>query len=331
MVNAPATAPTDQRPDRRERTRATGADHGVLGQGKLNPFGDLHTLQHLAARLARGLRGLWEPLLACEVRCWAEPLSVQRFADYRAERPDGLTAWLPLAMTPAAGGNATLVIDGQFAFELLDLFFGGTGVAPQPLPAEFTPAGEAMLARIARAHAAALTTAWEPLSRIAFQPLAAEGGAATPPAMDGDDAAIVTRFGIAQTGSAQTGTAQKSGADAKPVFVDILYPVAAMKPHGTALTGKVLDKAEPDPAWRTALTRAVMGVRFPIRATLAEPVVPLSRLASLKPGDIIPISFGPHVPVMVGTDCLGTGTVGAANGHAAVRLHRLGHPDRTDR
>lgn len=344
MVNAPANAPiagqatadAGQRADRRERSRGAAADHGVLGQGKLNPFGDLHTLQHLAARLARGLRDLWEPLLAGEVRCWAEPLSVQRFADYRVERPDRLTAWLPLAMAPAAGGTATLVIDGRFAFELLDLFFGGAGTAPQPLPAEFTPTGEALLARLAGSHALALTAAWEPLSRIAFRPLASEGGASMPPAMDGDDAVIVTRFGIAQKAGRQapgaaTGAGAATGTDARPVFVDILYPVSAMKPHGTALTGKVLDKAEPDPAWRTALTRAVMGVRFPIRATLAEPVVPLSRLANLKPGDVIPISFGPEVPVMVGTDRLGTGTVGAANGRAAVRLSSLARPEGTTR
>ena len=321
MVNEPPadrTADrTTDRAERRERVRSgAGADHGVLGQGKLNPFGDLHTVQHLAARLARGMRSVWEPLLRAEVRCWAEPLSVQRFADYRAERPDRLTAWLPMAMTPSAAGvgAATLVVDGRFACELLDLFFGGTGAAPQPLPSDFTPAGEALLARIAGQTAAALTAAWEPLSRIAFAPLSIDGGATTLPAMDGDDAAIVTRFGLAAAG-------------AKPAFVDILYPVAAMKPHGSALTGKVLDKAEPDPKWRNALTRAVMGVRFPIRSVLAEPVVPLSRLATLKPGDVIPISFGADVPVMVGTDCLGAGTVGTSNGRAAVRLTSLARQD----
>ena len=319
MVNAPATARTGQSSERRGRVRkSVAADHGVLGQGKLNPFGDLHTLQHLAARLARGMRGVWEPLLRREVRCWAEPLSVQRFADYRAERPDRLTAWLPLAMTPAisgsAGGSATLVVDGRFAFELLDLFFGGTGAVPQPLPTEFTPAGEALLARLSASVAAALTTAWEPLSRITFASVANEAGATALPALDGDDAAIVTRFGFA-------------GAEAKPAFIDILYPVAAMKPHGSALTGKVLDKAEPDPAWRNALTRAAMGVRFPIRSVLAEPVVSLSRLANLKPGDVIPISFGADVPVMVGTDRLGTGTVGTANGRAAVRITSLARLD----
>ncbi len=314
MVNGQATTSTPE--DRRERARA--ADHGVLGQGKLNPFGDLNTLQHLAARLARGWRPVWDAMLREETRCWAEPLSVQRFADYRSERPNRLTAWLPLAMTPAAGGPALMVVDGGFVLEMLDLFFGGTGAVVQPLPDAFSPAGEAVAARLAAMVAGPLGAAWEPLSRIGFAPLVPEHGVAAPPDLDGDEPAIVTRFGIA-------------GKAGKPRFVDIVYPVAAMKPHGTALTGKVVDKVEADPAWRNELTRAAMDVRFPIRSVLAEPTVPLQTLLDLKPGDVIPISFGAEVPVMVGRDRLGFGTVGTANGRAAIRLTAFTRPEGSPR
>ena len=321
MVNA---APRPVAPERRTRTRAGagvqgagvqgGAAHDdMFGQTKLNPFGDLHALQHLSARFARTLRGVFEPLLRQEVRTFAEPLVVQRFADYRAERPDGLTAWLPLTMggedTGAQPqGQGLCVLDGRFVLELLDLFFGGTGAAPAVLPAEFSPAAEVMIARIGGSIATPLCAAWEPLARIDFACGRVEANAAMLHGMDGDDATIVTRFGIA-------------AGSAKPVFVDLLYPVAALKPHGTALTGKVVAKtAEPNAAWRSGLTRAAMGVRFPVRSVLAEPVVPLSLLMDLKPGDVIPISFGPDVPVMVGHDRLGVGTVGVSNGRAAIRL-----------
>lgn len=302
MVNAAATS------DRRTRDRAPAAHAAGLGVAKLNPFGDLHTLQHLSARLARSLRGVFEPLLRREVRAWAEPLVVQRFGDYRAERSEGLTAWLPMTMAPQ-GATALCVLDGVFVLELLDLFFGGTGAAPATIPAEFSPAAEAMVVRLGSVIAGPLRTAWEPLARIDFTPTRVEVNAAMLSA-DAEDAMIVTRFGIA-------------AGDDRPVFVDLVYPVTALKPHAPTLTGKVLDKAEADPAWRTSLTRAAMNVRFPIRSVLAEPVVPLSLLMNLKPGDVIPISFGPEVPVMVGNDCLGRGTVGTSNGQAAVRLTQL--------
>ena len=307
MVNAPATDGTE----RRERVRAEAPPTvlgGMLGTPKLNPFGDLHTLQHLSARLARTLKGVWEPLLRHEVRSWAEPLVVQRFADYRAERPDSLTAWLPLSMS--AQGGALVVLDGGFVLEMLDLFFGGTGAAPAVLPAEFSPAAEAMIGRLGAMLARPLAAAWEPLARQEFVPGRVETNAAMLPGLDADDAAVVTRFGLA------------SGSK-PPVFVDILYSMAALKPHAATLTGKVLDKAEPDPAWRSGLARSVMAVRFPVRSVLAEPVVPLSTLLNLKPGDVIPISVAADVPVMVGRDRLGCGTVGASNGRAAIRLTSL--------
>jgi flagellar motor switch protein FliM len=299
--------------ERRERERADApARPGPFGGAKLNPFGDLHTVQHLSARLARSLRPVWEPLLRREVRAWAEPLSVQRFADYRAERGDTLTAWLPMPMS--AGGTALCVLDGAFLLEVLDIFFGGTGAVPSPLPREFSPAADAMAERIGAVLADPLRAAWEPLARIDFEVGHPEASAAMLPGIDGEDAAIVTRFGIA-------------AGDAAPVFLDLLYPVPAMKPHGPSLTGKVLDKAEPDPAWRNGLTRAAMHIRFPVRSVLAEPTVKLSTLMALQPGDVIPISFGAEVPVMVGRDRLGNGVVGVSNGQAAVRLTTLARDD----
>ncbi|CAN5402613.1 flagellar motor switch protein FliM [soil metagenome] len=309
MVNeaSPTTAT-----DRRERTRpgASDATRAALGVANLNPFGDLHSLQHLSARLARSMRAPMEGLLRRELRVWAEPLVVQRFADYRAERPEGLTAWLPMAMAPTPG-KALMVLDGRFVLELLDLFFGGSGHAPAHLPAEFPPSADAMVVQVATMLLPQLHAAWEPLARVTFTPGKVEANGAMLQDFDGEDAMIVTRFGIA------TG-------DAKPAFLDLIYPVAALKPHASSLTAKVLGRTPtPDPAWRNELTRAVMAVKFPVRSVLAEATISLGYLMDLKAGDVIPISFGQEVPVMVGTDRLGLGTVGTSNGRTAIKLNSL--------
>ncbi|MGQ4828466.1 hypothetical protein, partial [Enterococcus faecalis] len=72
---------------------------------------------------------------------------VQRFSDYRIERGERLTAWLPVAMRPTSG-QALIVLDGKFVLEMVDLFFGGPGEAPAKMPAEFSPAAEAMVKRL---------------------------------------------------------------------------------------------------------------------------------------------------------------------------------------
>lgn len=314
MVNSTATETVE----RRERSRGATAEHvASLGVANLNPFGDLHTLQHLSARLARSLRAVFEPVLRRPLRTWAEPLVVQRFADYAAERHDGLTAWLPLAMQPG-DARAFAIFDGGFVIETLDLFFGGFGERPKTMPGEFSPAAEAMVRRLGTMIADPLKTAWEPVARIAFTPGNPEASPAMLQGFDGDDAMIVTRFGLASH-------------DGEPVFIDLLYPVAALKPFAPSLTGKVVGRgATPEPKWRNGLTRAAMNVKFPVRSVLAEPRVPLARLVELKVGDVIPISFGADVPVMVGKDRLGMGTVGTSNGKAAIRITRLDRLDEED-
>lgn len=307
MVNSPSD---DAIADRRQRPRPTGKHAAALGAANLNPFGDLHTIQHLSTLFARSSRSVFEQLLRREIRSWAEPLIVQRFADYRAERADGLAAWVPITMGPTKH-VALAVFEGKFILELLEQFFGGNGEAPNPLPTEFTPAAEAMINRLMAMLAAPLKSAWEPLARIDFRAGHPENSAALLADIDGDDAMVVTRFGIA--------------ADAgKPTPFDLIYPVSALKPYAPSLTGKVHGRsAEPDPAWRNGLANAVMAVKFPVRSVLAEPMIPLARLIELKTGDVIPINFGNDVPVMVGRDRLGTGTVGTSNGHAAIRMTRV--------
>ena len=317
MVNSTATT-TDER---RERSRGAAEHVASLGVTNLNPFGDLHTLQHLSARLARSLRGVFEPVLRKSLRTWAEPLVVQRFADYSAERDGALTAWLPLAMTPH-GSNGTdcralAVFDGGFVVQTLDLFFGGLGDRPKSLPSEFSPATEAMIGRLGTMIAAPLKSAWEPLARIDFAPGHPEASPAMLQGVDGDDAMIVTRFGIA-------------AGDEDPAFIDLVYPVAALKPFAPTLTGKVLGRAAPEPKWRAGLTRAAMAVKFPVRSVLAEPIIPLAQLMELKVGDVIPVSFGADVPVMVGGDRFGTGTVGSSNGRAAIRITHIDRIDEED-
>jgi flagellar motor switch protein FliM len=313
MVNAPAfTDSDDAATDRRERSRAgAAAGASLLGAAKLHPFGDLHTLQHLSARLARGVRATFEGFLRTETRTWAEPLEVVRLSDYRIARGEQLTAWQQLAMDDRA---MLCVLDGPFVLELLDLFFGGLGEVPAVLPGEFSPAAETLVARIGASLAVQLQAAWEPLARAGFAAGRCDANPTLLSGIEADEVVVVTRFGIAR-------------GEGKPVFMDVLYPVSTLKPHQVVLNGKVVAKpVEPDVEWQTTLTRAAMNVRLPVRSVLAEPNISLARLMDLKAGDIIPISFGTDVPIMVGGAPLGLGTVGTSNGRAAIRISKIEGP-----
>lgn len=293
------------------RGRPGTAQHATaLGSISANPLGDLQALGHVNQHLARSLRTLFEPLLRQAVKVTAETIAVERFDDYLKARGGALASVTLIGMAPLSG-QAMLVLDGSLTFRLVDVYFGGPGLPPNPLPAEFTPTADAMIARVANGFAERLSAGWAELAEIAFVPGRTEANPAMLSNIDGEDRVVRTRF-ILTVG------------EGRQLSVDLLYPAATLKPIAPILSSKVQSRRQPeDPAWINRLTRTVMNVKLPVRSVLAEPVIPLAQLMNLKPGDIIPISFGPEIPLLVSNNRFARGAVGASNGRAAIRLHRI--------
>jgi flagellar motor switch protein FliM len=291
--------------------RGQPAQHAsALGNVSANPLGDLQALGLVNQHLARSLRALFEPLLRQPLKAAAEPIAVERFDAYMDRRCAGLTSVTLIGMAPLSG-QAMLVLDGALTLQLVDLYFGGPGIAPSPLPAEFTPSAEAMIARLAKGVSERLAGAWAELAEIEFRPGRTETNPAMLSHIEGEDRVVLTRFTLATPTGRQ-------------VVIDILYPAATLKPIAGILSSKVQARREPvDTTWSGNLARAVMNVKLPVRSVLAEPVIPLAQLMRLQPGDIIPISFGPEIPMLVAGKTFARGGVGAANGRAALRLNRI--------
>lgn len=307
MAENASTSP-DQGPAPGRRGSAQHAP--VLGSASANPLGDLQALAHVNQHLARSLRTLFEPLLRQGVKVTAEPVAVERFDDYLKGWGGGLTSVTLIGMAPLSG-QAMLVLDGALTFRLVDVYFGGPGLAPNPLPVEFTPTAEAMIARVANGFVDRLAAGWAELAEIGFTLGRTEANPAMLSNINGEDRVVRTRFVL-------------TIGEGRPVSVDLLYPAASLKPVAPILSSKVQSRRqEEDPAWRNKLTRIAMTVKLPVRSVLAEPVIPLAQLMSLKTGDIIPISFGPEIPLLVSNNRFARGAVGASNGRAAIRLHSI--------
>ena len=304
------TSPTlDQEPASSGRRKP--AQHAsALGSASANPLGDLQALGLVNQHLTRSLRTLFEPLLRQGLKVTAEPIALERFDDYLIGRGGGLSSVTLIGMAPLSG-CAMLVIDGALTCQLVDLYFGGPGAIPLPLPTEFTPTAEAMIARLAGGVAERLAAGWAELAEIEFRAGRTEANPAMLSNIDGEDRVIRTRFLLTL-------------ATGRQLPIDILYPAATLKPIAPILSSKVQSRRQAaDPAWSGNLARAVMNVKLPVRSVLAEPVIPLAQLMRLKPGDIIPISFGPEIPLLVSGKTFARGGVGAANGRAAIRVHRI--------
>ncbi len=292
--------------------RRTPASHApALGSAASNPMGDLNALALVNQRIARSLRALFEPMLRQPAKVAPDPIAIERWDDYVAKRPSALSSVTMIAMPPLAG-QAMLVLDGGFIFRLVDLYFGGPGLVPNPLPAEFTGSAETIISRVAQGFVDRLAGGWSELADIDFQAIKTETNIEMVNAVDGDDKVVVTRFVL-------------TFGEGKQVPFDLLYPAASLKPIAPILSAKAPARrqAAADPAWMNNLTRAVMNVKLPVRSVLAEQRVSLTQLMALQPGDIIPISFGPEIPLLVANQRFARGAVGASNGRAALRLNRI--------
>lgn len=309
VTNSPAPdneAPATDAPGASPRHAAALGSAGIGGA-----LGEAPALDKIAGHFAIGLRTVVEPLLRRQAKVTAAAARVERFDAYLASRSGALSSFTPMAMPPLPG-QALLAIDGVLILELVDLFFGGPGSAPNPLPQEFTPTADAMIARLVKGAIESLAAAWLELTELDFLPKRSIANPAMLTHLEAGELVLVTRFEIAS-------------ADPRGAALDIVYPVSALKPIAGLLAPKVQSKrgGGADPAWLASLTRAVMNVKLPVRTVLAEPVIPLAQLMSLKPGDIIPISLQPEIPMLVADKSFARGVVGASNGRAAVKLHRI--------
>jgi flagellar motor switch protein FliM len=164
--------------------------------------------------------------------------------------------------------------------------------------------------RIATAAGEAISLAWAEVEPLA---LSLENAVFAPEDLTFGqlaDAVVIHRFTIDDP---------RAGAAA----AEIVYPFAALRGvaglHGTV---EAADDA-PDPAWRMRLSDAVMQSRLPVRTVIARPTLPLSRLMSLAPGDFIPVTLPARVPLTVAGRLLAHGTIGEANGRAAIMIDKI--------
>jgi flagellar motor switch protein FliM len=78
-----------------------------------------------------------------------------------------------------------------------------------------------------------------------------------------------------------------------------------------------------DPEWKDKMQNAALRVPLPARAILTQTDVPVSRLLSLRPGDILPVMLPTDVPLLVAGRRFARGTIGEANGRTALKIENM--------
>ena len=207
--------------------------------------------------------------------------------------------------------HVSLALSQTFLTRLVDCFFGGHGEA-DPGRRPLSASEESYFVRWARALEELMPSAWVPHANLSVT-LVEQNGAHSDN-VSGADAArmVVHAFPVTLEHGAKG-------------HIDLLYPTSLLAGIPSLAAAAVQEDAAPpaDSAWQARLHDAVLQAHFPLRAVFARIELPLARLLTLQPGDVLPICLPKQVPVTVAGRHFAMATVGEASGRTAIKIERL--------
>lgn len=278
----------------------------LFGQPDTPP--SLPGIAAVADRLAHGFRHLMTTIAGEDVRLTCDQPAQGRFDAWR-QGWDGFT----LAVHYRLGGGrlpVVMALPGAMVMQLVDVFYGGDG-SGRFARQQFTAAGQRLAERIAQEGCGIIASAWRPVTDLAVECVAMAAEPARQTYAAADEAMLVQSLAL-------------SGARLGEHKIELACPVAALRGFPALAQGPGdVAPASADPAARDRMMLALMQVRLPARTVFARPEMPLTRLLGLKVGDVIPLSLPREIPMIVAGRVFAHGTLGEADGRAALQLTRI--------
>ena len=260
---------------------------------------DLARLSPVSEQLATAFQRI---LASAKVEVKAGPVAAARYAEWRiAQNPCAML----LRYTFGANGDEIVFhIPGYFVSQAMDIGYGGQGqvAARSSLTATETRfverIAEQLLSYVSLAVAKPCQLAEIQSDILAF---------AWPKSRD----QIVLASFFVENPAIKSATIG--------CFMD--EAVARRLRDRLAEPGEVV--ASPNPEWRMRMKSAAMRVNMTARAVLTGAELPASQLLTLKPGDILPVLLPSQIPLTVAGRRFACGTIGEANGRAALKIEQI--------
>jgi len=279
-----------------------------FGSDDLTLLGDYYALRMINERFARFARAVFLPMLRIQPRISSFPPEVKTFDEYTS----GIESFMSLTASrlEELRGNMMTVMDPTFISILTNSFYGGQLGPDKSKKTEFTSTEDRLIEIISEGLNRMLEAAWKDLMPINLSVQGREVNPQFVSFVDGSELVIICSFVV-----------QLPGMDA--ANFDLIYPLQTLKPIASLLRSKVQsDVVEDDVSWRERLERAILEIPLKISARLSEPVVSMSKLINVKPGEVIPIQIGEGVEVRVEGKPIFLGEMGEVSGQSAINLNK---------
>ncbi len=279
-------------------------------------YGSYPLLQAIASKAAKRLRQRWGKLVNNEVSIAALDLFTTTYASATEKlRPPVMTFRISLAPLP---GHSIVIIDNAVLGALVEGFFGFSSdeaestegePAPPAIREQFTR-GERRVAELAvTALCDVMSEAWEKTYPVEIQALGDETDPAVGSGLEPKDAVIVSSFTVELGGVSGT--------------LHWLLPESQIAPVADDLEGATNARpSAPDPEWYARWREHLAGIDVSVAATVGRMKLPLRRVVSLAPGDLIALSDPQLARLNVGSTECAQGTFGNLEGNNAIQISR---------
>ncbi len=270
----------------------------------------LSGIDRLAERTARHLRALIEPFAGVKPQVTAQRAEMINYDLWSAMAPS-FCALSTYKLHPLKG-MILVRLDATMTWALVDRFYGGAGTRPAPAERhEFTPSEDRIIARLSDGILKAVIRTWADLLPMDMALVARESDPQALVLTDTHEAMMSQNFTV-QVGAGEEWT------------IELIYPQVALRQLEPLLSSHAPDEMKHrDPLWQARMARQMGEISLPAKTVLARPTLTLSELFNLKNGDVIPVSIGASLPLIVGGRLIAKGSIGEQNGKAAFKIETM--------
>lgn len=271
-------------------------------------IGDYHGLRIVHERFCRVARQAFLPMLRFQPRLSSFTPELLTFEDYRNGQENFLS--LTISASDELRGHQLMVFPPSFVALLTNAYYGGGVATPKIRRSEFTPTEHRVIEQVTSRLNAALELAWRDLMAVSFAPVSRDENMQFLAFAENAEKVVCCSFMVEIPGQ-------------EAASFDILYPMQLFKPIANLLRSRLQsDQLTEDRSWRDKLEQAVLSIPLTVSARLCAPPVSVARLMRLDDGDVLPVTLGQSVDVLVEGMPLATAQPGEQGGKAAIAILR---------
>ncbi|KGT93345.1 flagellar motor switch protein FliM [Erwinia typographi] len=273
----------------------------------------LHSLEIINERFARQFRiGLFN-LLRRSTDVTVGNVIIQPYHEFARNLP--VPTNLNLFHMNPLRGTALLVFSPNLVFMAIDNLFGGDGRFPTKVEGrEFTPTEQRIINRILEMALEAYDQAWSSIFKLEMEYVRAEIQVKFTNITSSPNDIVVTAPFHVEIG-AHSGD------------FNICIPFSMIEPLRELLTSPPMENSrQENDAWHDTLASQVRDTELELVAKFAEIETRLSKILTLKEGDVIPIDIEENIEAMVDGVPMLSAKYGALNNQYALKVESLFNP-----